>query len=229
MRNFPLARGFRLWSMSVIAPPFPHPAMTEPRTADLPAAADPEDAIDVRLMRRIATGDEAAFRSLVERHQGAVIGTIARMISDATEAEDLAQRVFLRVWNHAHRWQPDARFRTYLFTIVRNLVFNESRRRSRRREVSVDERHEDCGFDPPADARRQPHAEALRREMTAEIDAVIASLPDTQRTAIVLYAYESLPYEEIAAVLQTTVPSVKSLLFRARESLRQQLAGYLAE
>lgn len=227
MRNFPLARGFWPWSMSAIAPPLSPLTMTEPRTADHPAVADPEDVIDVQLMRRIATGDEAAFRSLVERHQGAVIGTIARMISDAIEAEDLAQRVFLRVWKHAHRWQPDAKFRTYLFTIVRNLVFNESRRRSRRREVSADERHEDHGFDPPADARREPQAEVLRHEMTAEIDSVIASLPEAQRTAVVLYAYESMSYEEIALVLESSVSSVKSLLFRARTTLRERLSHHL--
>lgn len=198
----------------------PEPAPNTPRV-------DPDDAVDVRLMRDIARGDERAFRQLVERHQGAVVGTIARMIHDPVEAEDLAQQAFLRVWKHAGRWKPDAKFTTYLYTIVRNLVYNESRRRSRRREVSADQGREEHGFDAPEDARREPDAEVLKSEMCREIDDTIAALPEAQRTAVVLYAYESLSYEEIAEVLGSSVASVKSLLFRARGTLRDKLSQHL--
>jgi len=116
-------------------------------------AADPANAIDVALMKRVATGDENAFRELVERHQGAVVGTVAKMLNDAIEAEDIAQKVFLRVWKHAKRWRPEAKFTTYLFTITRNLVYNESRRRSRRKEISADERQDDSGFESVSDSR----------------------------------------------------------------------------
>ncbi len=188
-----------------------------------------EDAIDVALMHRIAEGDERAFRELVERHQNAVVGTVARMLNDPAEAEDIAQLAFLRVWKHAKRWRPDAKFTTYLFTITRNLVYNESRRRSRRKEVSTDEREEDSGFQMAAEARLEPREEALKLEMHEQIDRAIATLPEAQRTAVILYSYESLPYEEIAVVLKTSVSSVKSLLFRARTTLRERLAGYMAE
>lgn len=199
--------------------------MSEP--ASTPPRVDPDDALDVRLMRDIAKGDEQAFRQLIERHQGAVIGTIARMLHDQTEAEDLAQQVFLRVWKHAARWKPEAKFTTYLYTIARNLVYNESRRRSRRREISADHGREEFGFDAPEDSRREPDAEALKSEMCREIDDTIAALPEAQRTAVVLYAYESLSYEEIAEVLGSSVASVKSLLFRARGTLRDKLSQHM--
>lgn len=208
--------------MSVIA--FNIGILEMPETTPSP---DPNNAIDVALMRRVATGDERAFRELVERHQNAVIGTVAKMLNDATEAEDIAQRVFLRIWKHAKRWRPEAKFTTYLFTITRNLVYNESRRRSRKREVSAEERQDDSGFEPAGDARSEPDAEALKSEMHDEIDQAIQSLPEAQRTAVILYSYESMPYEEIAKILDSSVSSVKSLLFRARGTLREKLSHHM--
>lgn len=213
-----------------MTPALTFPTQLMPSTRPIPAAdSGNEDAIDVALMERIAEGDERAFRSLVERHQNVIIGTVARMLNDATEAEDIAQQVFMRVWKHAKRWRPDAKFTTYLFTITRNLVYNESRRRSRRKEVSTDEREEDSGFQMTADTRNEPQEETLKLEMHEQIDAAIATLPEAQRMAVILYSYESLPYEEIATTLKTSVSSVKSLLFRARTTLRERLAGYMAE
>ena len=185
------------------------------------------DAIDISLMHRIAQGDEHAFRELVERHQNAVIGTIAKMLKDPTEAEDLAQQTFIRVWKHAKRWKPEAKFTTYLFTIVRNLVYNESRRRSRRKEVSTEDRQDQSGFEPADDRRTEPDAEVERSETHGEIDAVVASLPEAQRTAVILFACESMSYEEIAQVMNTSVSSVKSLMFRARGTLREKLEHLL--
>jgi RNA polymerase sigma-70 factor (ECF subfamily) len=205
--------------------------VTTSRFLEMPASPTQtdtdSDAVDVSLMRRIATGDEQAFRLLVERHQNSVIGTIAKMLHDPTEAEDLAQQTFLRVWKHAKRWKPDAKFTTYLYTIVRNLVYNESRRRSRRKEVSANEREDETGQQVAAETRAEPDAEVAQWEAHAEIDSVIASLPESQRTAVVLYAYESMSYEEIGEVLGTSVASVKSLLFRARTTLREKLGHML--
>ena len=207
---------------------FPTFRMPSPRPIPATQSADGDD-IDVGLMHRIAEGDEHAFRELVERHQNAVVGTVARMLGDPTEAEDIAQLAFLRIWKHAKRWRPDAKFTTYLFTITRNLVFNESRRRTRRKEVSTDEREEESGFQMASESRLGPEEETMKLEMHQEIDRAIATLPEAQRTAVILYSYESLPYEEIATVLKTSVSSVKSLLFRARTTLREKLASYLAE
>lgn len=207
---------------------FPNFHMPSSRPIPASQSGDGDD-IDVALMYRIAEGDEQAFRQLVERHQNAVVGTVARMLGDPTEAEDIAQLAFLRIWKHAKRWRPDAKFTTYLFTITRNLVFNESRRRTRRKEVSTDEREEESGFQMPSESRHGPEEETMKLEMHEQIDRAIATLPEAQRTAVILYSYESLPYEEIAVVLKTSVSSVKSLLFRARTTLREKLASYLAE
>jgi RNA polymerase sigma-70 factor (ECF subfamily) len=199
--------------------------MADPQHAE--STVDPDS--DVALMQRVAGGDESAFASLVERHQHAVVGTVAKMLGDAAEAEDIAQKVFLRLWRSAKRYKPTAKFTTYLFTITRNLVFNESRRRSRRREVSMEEREESGPIHADPHTEQRPDQELLHGELRGEIDKAIESLPENQRLAVVLRRYEGTPYEEIADVLGTSVSSVKSLLFRARESLREQLRQYLAE
>jgi RNA polymerase sigma-70 factor (ECF subfamily) len=187
------------------------------------------NAIDFTLMERIGAGDHQAFRELVERHQNAVIGTVAKMLGNASESEDIAQQVFLRIWRNAKRYRPDAKFTTYLFTITRNLVFNESRRKSRKKEVSSDEREENSNCLVEASPDRQPDAELLQAELQQAIDAAIASLPETQRMAVVLRRYEQLSYEEIAETLELSVSAVKSLLFRARTTLRESLSDYLNE
>lgn len=196
--------------------------------APLTPAAD-ESAYDHALMERIGSGDHHAFRLLVERHQNAVIGTVAKMLGNATDAEDISQQVFLRIWRNAKRYRPDAKFTTYLFTITRNLVFNETRRRGRKKEVSADEREENTHQLIEDSPDRQPDSELLQSELQMAVDAAISKLPDTQRMAVVLRRYEQLSYEEIAEVLKLSVSAVKSLLFRARTSLRETLSEYLAE
>ena len=188
---------------------------------------DDPNAIDVALMKRVAVEDERAFRELVERHQNAVIGTVAKMLGDRSEAEDIAQRVFLRVWKHAKRWRPDAKFTTYLFTITRNLVFNELRRRRRARLIPLESDDPDH---PPTEHtdHSTPSAseQTIHAELQEAISQAIASLPEAQRMAVVLRRYEEMPYEDIAKVLGTSVSSVKSLLFRARAELKERLKSY---
>ncbi len=188
-----------------------------------------ENSLDVELMARAGEGDHEAFRRLVERHQHAVVGTVAKMLGNPSEAEDIAQQVFFRLWRHAKRYRPEAKFTTYLFTITRNLVFNETRRLSRRKEVSADEREENSHTLIEADPVRQPDNELLQDELRREVDKAIAALPDAQRLAVVLRRYEQMPYEEIAVVLDLSVSAVKSLLFRARTTLKDLLKGYLAD
>ena len=145
---------------------------------------------------RIAT-IESAFRQLIERHQHAVIGTVARMLNDAHEAEDIAQQVFVRLWNSAPKWRPEAKFTTYLYTIMRNLVFNESRRRSRKKEISLDEQEENHPAAMRADGGLSPDEGMEKRELHRSIDAAIAALPEQQRLAVVLRTFEGLDYDGI--------------------------------
>ncbi|MCB1226450.1 MAG: sigma-70 family RNA polymerase sigma factor [Verrucomicrobiales bacterium] len=213
--------------------------MSDPSSRSQPAPADPqapeadaagEDAANVALMLRVKQGDTRAFEQLVERHQSAVIGTVARMLNSVDDAHDIAQQVFLRIWRSADRYQPTAKFTTWMFTITRNLVFNETRRRSRRREVSLESDSED-------DAPRQfqdatvagPDQQALHAELEAAVDRAIAALPEKQRLAVVLRRYQELPYEQLCEILGMSLPAVKSLLFRARNDLRKALSTYLED
>jgi RNA polymerase sigma-70 factor (ECF subfamily) len=190
---------------------------------------DPER--DIRLMEKVRAGDEAAFRELVEAHQHRVIGTVTRMLGDANEAEDLSQQIFVRVWKSAPRWEPTAKFTTWLYTILRNLVFNECRRRCRHKLTSLDAATDD--EDHPqqfADGTvKQPDTTMLDEEMQDAIERSIQELPEAQRMAVIMRRYQDVSYEEIAEVLELTVPSVKSLLFRARTDLREKLKKYLGD
>ena len=186
------------------------------------------DLDDVELMRLAGRGDERAFEDLVERHQNLVIGTVAKMLGGVEGAEDIAQQVFVRVWQSAPRYRPDAKFTTWLLTIVRNLVFNESRRR-RRGFFQPYENDDGSVPDFRDTTSRDAAAQLEERELGEAIDAAIAALPEAQRLAIILRRFEGMPYEDIAGVLKISVPAVKSLLFRAREELRQRLKGFLGE
>ena len=202
--------------------------MNDPTSFPADASGD-NPARDVRLMVRVKAGDMDAFRDLVEAHQGRVVGTIARMLGDPIEAEDLAQQVFLRIWKSAARWEPRAKFTTWLYTILRNLVFNESCRRGRHLTHSLDAAAEDGDRTHQfADARvKAPDTAMLDTEMQDAIERAIHELPEAQRIAVIMRRYQDVSYEEIAAVLDVTVPAVKSLLFRARTELKEKLRGYL--
>jgi RNA polymerase sigma-70 factor (ECF subfamily) len=197
--------------------------------ADLTPSQSDENSLDVALMARIGVGDPVAFRTLVERHQNAVVGTVAKMLGNPAEAEDISQQVFLRLWRHAKHYRPEAKFTTYLFTITRNLVFNETRRRRRRKEISTHEYEASSHVQLEADPDRRPDSELLQAELQQAVDAAIATLPEIQRMAVVLRRYEQMPYEEIASVLKLSVSAVKSLLFRARTTLRESLSKYLED
>ncbi len=198
------------------------------------AASDPgnqgrseEDAEDVRLMRQVSRGDTSAFEELIERHQALVAGTVARMLSSNSDVEDIAQQVFIRVWKSARRYVPRAKFTTWLLKITRNLVFNELRRTKRHAHVPL--QSEPGAEDPPVkdETNLAPDASLLESELQRTIEEAILQLPETQRMALVLRRYEQLSYEQIAEVLDLSVPAVKSVLFRARSELRSRLSKYL--
>lgn len=182
----------------------------------------------VALMLKVkSNGDMAAFEELVEIHQSAVIGTVAKMLGNPAEAEDIAQQVFLRIWKSAGRYEPKAKFTTWMFTITRNLVFNEVRRRKRKPSVSIEEREEETHTVVEDTRMPTPGDQVLQLELEKAVDDAIQALPEKQRIGVILRRYEEMPYEEIAKVLGISVPAVKSLLFRARTQLKESLQGYL--
>ena len=187
-----------------------------------------EDAEDVRLMQLVSGGDTSAFEKLIERHQSLVAGTVARMLGSNSDVEDIAQQVFIRVWKSARRYVPRAKFTTWLLKITRNLVFNELRRSKRRGHVPLQSEPGAEDHHPLKDeANPAPDASLLEAELQREIEEAIVQLPDSQRMALVLRRYEQLSYEQIAEVLDLSVPAVKSVLFRARTELRSRLSRYL--
>jgi RNA polymerase sigma-70 factor (ECF subfamily) len=198
------------------------------RNEPSPAGVSDEDAKDVALMQRVGAGDAVGFEELVERHQRLVVGTVARMLGNNSEVEDIAQQVFVRVWRNAKRYVPRAKFTTWLLKITRNLVFNELRRRSRHTQMSLQVESEDEERPIKDERATAPDAALLEQELQQAIESAIAQLPETQRMAVVLRRYDDLSYEQIADVLDQSVPAVKSLLFRARAELRTRLGRYLA-
>jgi RNA polymerase sigma-70 factor (ECF subfamily) len=179
-------------------------------------------------MELVSAGDTTAFEKLVERHQRLVVGTVARMLGNNADAEDIGQQVFVRVWRSANRYVARAKFTTWLLKITRNLVFNELRRRSRHAQVPVQTESEEEERPLRDDRAVAPDAALLEGELQKAIDTAIARLPETQRMAVILRRYEELSYEEIAEALDQSVPAVKSLLFRARTELRESLKRYLS-
>src|SRR6266550_2133233 len=188
-----------------------------------------EDAEDVRLMRLVSGGDTGAFEQLVERHQTLVAGTVARMLGSNSDVEDIAQQVFIRVWKSASRYVPRAKFTTWLLKITRNLVFNELRRAKRRAHAPLQTEPNVEEMQLKDEGNPSPDASLLELELQEAIEKAIGELPETQRMALVLRRYEEFSYEQIADILNLSVPAVKSVLFRARTELRVRLSSYLKE
>lgn len=178
------------------------------------------------LMVRIAKGDADAFELLVHRHQTSVLNFIYRFIGDRTQAKDLAQEVFLRVWQSAKTYKPKAKFTTWLYQITTNLCFNElksSRRKKWFQFLRFGENQENTIEEILVDPSPSPEELLLSREQSRRITDALQSLPDNQRLALILKRYDDLSYQEIAQILGCSVSAVESLLVRAKRTLQQKL------
>lgn len=186
---------------------------------------------DAALMLRVKQGDRAAFTELVDKYKQPVCNLVCRMLRDATEAEDIAQAVFVQIYRHADRYQAASKFSTWIFTIARNLCLNEIRRRSRHPADSLDAthpEHEDQPLQQYEDKKSfSPPESLLQGELEDKIEEALAELPESQRMAIVLCRGDELSYDEIAQVLGCSLSATKSLIHRGRETLKLKLKPYL--
>jgi RNA polymerase sigma-70 factor (ECF subfamily) len=174
---------------------------------------------DAGLMLQFQAGEQRAFDTLFARYSGPLVGFLGRMVPDRGRAEELAQEVFVRVYNARDRYRPTARFSTWLFGIAHNLALNELDRAYRRRERPLEPEHAgEIAADAPGPEQRLDAQRLARR-----LDTALSSLPERQRAVLTLRAEQGLSYTEIAEVLGASVPSVKSLLHRAREKLLSEL------
>jgi len=181
------------------------------------------------LMARIAEGDEDAFEVLVDRHQTSILNLIYRFIGDRTQAKDLAQEVFMRVWQAAKTYKPKAKFTTWIYRITTNLCFNELKSARRKKWFSFnrsDEDSENTLEQTLADSSPSAEDLLLSKERSHQISDALQSLPDNQRMALILKRYDDLSYQEIAQIVGCSVSAVESLLVRAKRSLQEKLKNY---
>ncbi len=188
---------------------------------------------DVQLMLDVKAGDDASFELLLRKYRIPLVNFLYRMVRDQAAAEDLAQEVFLRVYRARKQYAPNAKFTTWLFRIATNLALNALRDgRYRQMEVSLDHsantgEEGQPAMDLPARAA-SVEQQLIARDRAVVIRRAIYALPEKQRAAVLLHKYQELDYGEIARILECSESALKSLLFRAYETLRVQLAPLVA-
>ena len=196
-----------------------------------PFPGSAEELSDAQVMLRVKVGDEAAFAFLVQKYRRPMINFMYRMSHNAAVAEDLAQEVFLRVYRSRSGYEASAKFTTWLYRIATNLAVNHARdTRHERPDVTLrlDEPDPETGTTLDVPDRAPTAEEALvRRERMAAIRAKVQALPERQRVAVIMHKYQQMDYRQIAEVLKLSESATKSLLFRAYETLREQLKEFI--
>jgi len=195
------------------------------------AARDP----DVRLMLRVRDGDATAFEEIVLRYQNRLLGVLEHLTGSRDLAEDLTQDVFLRVYRARERYTPDAKFSTWLFTIANNVASNARRTLARRKEVYVPPSPSgSVGMNALAQLALAASGQMPTRQLDASevreiVKLAVDALNERQRMAVLLAKFEGMNYADIGEVMGLSPQAVKSLLARARASLRQVLEPYLLQ
>jgi RNA polymerase sigma-70 factor (ECF subfamily) len=180
---------------------------------------------DAELMLRVRAGDETSFALLLERHRGPVVHFLYRMVQNPAVSEELAQEVFLRVYKSRATYEPTAKFTTWLFRIATHLALNWIRDgRKEKGQESLNEELLDGIERQVADRRQSVEQELVYEVKVREVRDAIGRLPEKQRAAVIMHKYQDLGYSQIAEALKCSESAVKSLLFRAYETLRARLA-----
>ena len=207
-------------------------AMSPQLSAELrPEAGTAEALSDAEVMLRVRAGDQLAFDYLVRKYRRPLVSFMYRMARNPAAAEDLAQEVFLRVYRSRATYQASAKFTTWLYRIATNLAVNHARdTRHERPEVmvSLDAPDEETGttLELPDGALSAEQAMA-RRERVLAIRGKVGALPERQKLAVIMHKYQQMDYKQIAEVLKLSESATKSLLFRAYETLREQLKEFV--
>ncbi len=180
-------------------------------------------------MARLNAGHDAALSDIMGRHAQRLFHYLVRQLANETDAADIAQESFVRVYHSRTRFRPDQKFSTWLYAIATNLARDRLRWHKRHPQVSLNAGHEEGGalLDSLPDAAASPSEHVAAEERAAEVRKAIASLPDDLRTPLILSEYEDLPHAEIGAVLNCSAKAVESRLYRARNHLRQRLVKVL--
>jgi RNA polymerase sigma-70 factor, ECF subfamily len=206
-----------------VNPPAAQPSWTERVNSNRPAEVSLER--DAELMLRVRDGDQASFGLLLDKHRSPVIHFLYRMVQNQAVAEELAQEVFLRVYKSRSSYEPTAKFTTWLFRIASHLALNWIRDgRNEKRQASLDEESPDGTAKQVPDRSRTVEQELVYQVKLREVRQAIESLPAKQKAAVMMHKYQEMEYAQIADVLNCSESAVKSLLFRAYESLRMRLA-----
>lgn len=198
----------------------------------MPQPQDLQVEPDQELMRRFRNGEQEAFQVLFNRYASPVINFAYRFLHSQAEAEDLAQEVFLRVYRGRERYDERKPFKPWLYAITSRLISNRLRDIRRHPQIPLEVRQEEDGTTqmlPIPETDLRPDQQVDRQEKTKMIRRALDALPENQRTAVLLARFEEMSYEEIAQVMDVSVMAVKSLLFRAKQALKEALFPYISE
>ena len=198
-----------------------------PRPASSVAWAELSDA---EIMLRVRDGDDSGFGLLIEKYRKQIIHFMFRMTRNQSVAEELAQEVFLRVYRSRHTYRAEAKFSTWLYRIATNLGVNHARDTKHERtakNVYLDQPDPETGTTPDvADATPTAEQDLVRDERMRAIRNHVMALPERQRTAVLMHKYQEMDYKEIGQILKLSESATKSLLFRAYQTLREDLKSF---
>ncbi len=197
-----------------------HSMVSEPKDTYL---SDPDN----QLMQKAGSGDRAAFKQLVQKHQRTVTGIIYRYTGNHSEVEDLAQDIFIKIYKAANSYVPRAQFKTWLYKVVANHCLNFFRSQKRKAFISSLDQSLSEEYNPHIERtdeqKKQPELILQQQELHTALKSALSELPERQRMAIILHRFEGLSYKEIATVMGSSLSSVESLIFRAMNNLKEKL------
>ncbi len=200
--------------------------VTEPQDKYL---SDPDN----QLMQKAGSGNRAAFKELIKKHQGTVTGIIYRYTGNHNEVEDLAQDIFLKIYKAASSYVPRAQFKTWLYKVVANHCLNFFRSQKRKAIITSLDQPLSEDYNPHIqrtdEQKKQPEIILQQQELQIALKRALSELPERQRMAIILHRFEGLSYKEVATILGASLSAVESLIFRAMNNLKEKLSPYKSD